>query len=59
MQATETPILVAAARVACDGGVGVLGHPRIFLNIPPGGTLPCPYCGKLYHRGAAAAAAGH
>lgn len=33
--------------VACDGGVGVLGHPRVFLRIVAKDVL-CPYCSRLY-----------
>ena len=33
--------------VACDGGDGALGHPRVFLRIPEHDVL-CPYCSRLY-----------
>ena len=33
--------------VACDGGDGALGHPRVFLRIP-GTEVLCPYCSRLY-----------
>ena len=33
--------------VACDGGDGALGHPRVFLRIP-GEQVMCPYCSRLY-----------
>jgi uncharacterized Zn-finger protein len=33
--------------VACDGGVGVLGHPRVFLRIVHQDVM-CPYCSRLY-----------
>lgn len=33
--------------VACDGGGGALGHPRVFLRIP-GTQVMCPYCSRLY-----------
>jgi uncharacterized Zn-finger protein len=36
---------VTSTSVACDGGGGALGHPRIFLNINPDiGKIACPYC---------------
>jgi uncharacterized Zn-finger protein len=38
----DTPI------VACDGGEGALGHPRVYLNMEGKGEIQCPYCGKLY-----------
>ena len=32
-------------RVACDGGEGALGHPRVWLSIPhERGWIDCPYC---------------
>jgi uncharacterized Zn-finger protein len=33
--------------VACDGGDGALGHPRVFLYIDRSSVL-CPYCSRLY-----------
>ena len=48
--APETRI-VQDWRVACDGGEGALGHPRVWLSIPPEeGFVECPYCNaKLVH----------
>ena len=43
---TET---VTRARVACDGGEGPLGHPRVWLAIPEDtGFVDCGYCDKRY-----------
>ena len=33
--------------VACDGGVGGLGHPRVWLRIVHQQTY-CPYCSRVY-----------
>jgi len=33
--------------VACDGGGGALGHPRVWLRIVHQQTM-CPYCSRLY-----------
>jgi len=33
--------------VACDGGDGALGHPRVFLRIAATEVM-CPYCSRLY-----------
>ena len=33
--------------VACDGGGGALGHPRVFLTLK-NGQAECGYCGRLY-----------
>ena len=46
--APETKI-VSQWRVACDGGVGALGHPRVWLSIPhERGWVECPYCDARY-----------
>jgi uncharacterized Zn-finger protein len=46
--APETEV-VHASRVACDGGQGALGHPRVWLSIPAGiGWVECPYCDKRF-----------
>jgi uncharacterized Zn-finger protein len=48
--ATITPteiIHVNDRTVACDGGVGALGHPRVFLRIADAQVI-CPYCSRLY-----------
>ena len=32
--------IVDTYRVACDGGEGALGHPRVWLQIPREGGMP-------------------
>lgn len=39
---------VEVTRVACDGGEGALGHPRVWLSIGADGFVECPYCDKKY-----------
>ena len=34
--------------VACDGGGGALGHPKVFLNMEGKGQIDCPYCDKRF-----------
>ena len=34
--------------VACDGGNGPLGHPRVYLNMGDKSAIDCPYCGRHY-----------
>ncbi len=44
----ETEV-VTSSRVACDGGEGALGHPRVWLSIDPAvGWVDCGYCDKRY-----------
>ena len=48
--ATPTPseiLHVDERTVACDGGGGALGHPRVFLRIAEREVM-CPYCSRLY-----------
>jgi uncharacterized Zn-finger protein len=54
----ETEI-VTEWRVACDGGEGALGHPRVWLSIPQEtGMVDCGYCDKRFvHKDFADAAA--
>ncbi|MGE0418048.1 MAG: zinc-finger domain-containing protein [Acetobacteraceae bacterium] len=47
-QPTPTEIIHVDERtVACDGGNGALGHPRVFLHIETDKVM-CPYCSRLY-----------
>ncbi len=44
----ETEV-VSTFRVACDGGGGALGHPRVWLSISPKiGWVECGYCDKRF-----------
>jgi len=53
---TET-IRVHDRVVACDGGGGALGHPRVFLRIVEDEVV-CPYCSRRYVLEPGAAEAG-
>jgi len=41
-------IEVTTKRVACDGGGGALGHPRVFLEMGEKTEIVCPYCSRHY-----------
>ena len=42
-------IEVKENEIACDGGKGSLGHPKVYLYIPRDkGNIFCPYCSKKY-----------
>ena len=63
MMPTDIPEtqVVNTWRVACDGGEGALGHPRVWLLIPQDrGWVQCGYCDKKYiHEEFTNTAAGH
>ncbi|BAJ80898.1 hypothetical protein ACMV_15510 [Acidiphilium multivorum AIU301] len=40
-------IQVRERTVACDGGGGPLGHPRVYLKIEDR-EVTCPYCSRHY-----------
>ena len=39
-------LVVDSRKTACDGGLGALGHPRVFLT-SGGHQTVCPYCSRL------------
>jgi uncharacterized Zn-finger protein len=45
--ATAEIITANQRNVACDGGGGPLGHPRIFMTIVDERVM-CPYCSRIY-----------
>jgi len=48
LKAQETQT-VTSWKVACDGGEGGLGHPRVWLSIPHDtGFVECGYCDKRF-----------
>ncbi|GGE37666.1 zinc-finger domain-containing protein [Primorskyibacter flagellatus] len=41
--------IVDSRKIACDGGEGALGHPRVWLTIPEEtGFVECGYCDARY-----------
>jgi uncharacterized Zn-finger protein len=49
MQEPFEVISVTRSEVACDGGDGPLGHPRVYLYVNrESGQIQCPYCSRLY-----------
>ena len=41
-------IEVDHTRVACDGGGGTLGHPRVYLEMGDEHSVECPYCDRRF-----------
>lgn len=50
MQMHFEKVQATAREVACDGGGGVLGHPKVYLHIDAdaGDTVTCPYCSRVF-----------
>jgi uncharacterized Zn-finger protein len=48
MNETVETMKVDSKSVACDGGGGQLGHPRVFLAIDETNQVACPYCGQIF-----------
>ncbi|MEO5336647.1 MAG: zinc-finger domain-containing protein [Magnetospirillum sp. WYHS-4] len=45
--AAEDTVTTDSRHVACDGGGGPQGHPRVFLTIE-GDEKICPYCSRRF-----------
>lgn len=58
LPAPET-LEVTSPRIACDGGDGALGHPRVFLTIGAEGFVDCTYCDRRFVLQAGASAHHH
>ncbi len=41
-------ITVTSRRLACDGVGGVLGHPRVWLEMGESDFVECPYCDRRF-----------
>jgi len=62
MADTETfeTIETDSKTVACDGGGGALGHPKIYLEMGAKTEITCPYCSRRFVlREGAEVSAGH
>ena len=52
-------IVVEKRRIACDGGGGALGHPRVYLEMGQGTEVECPYCDRKFVLSKAVTEADH
>ena len=41
-------VAVRSGRIACDGGGGALGHPRVWLEMGEAAFVECPYCDRRF-----------
>ncbi|KAH8403385.1 hypothetical protein KR222_011558 [Zaprionus bogoriensis] len=42
------PVETTQRVVACDGGNGPLGHPKVYINLDKPGNHTCGYCGLRF-----------
>jgi uncharacterized Zn-finger protein len=47
IESPET-IVVSSTRVACDGGGGALGHPKVYLEMGDQDFVVCGYCDRRF-----------
>lgn len=43
--------IVSSRRIACDGGGGALGHPKVWLDMGTGSDVECKYCDRVFRLG--------
>jgi len=48
--ANEPIRLVDGRKAVCDGGIGPLGHPKIYINLDKPGPQSCGYCGLRFEQ---------
>jgi uncharacterized Zn-finger protein len=41
-------IVVATRKVACDGGGGALGHPKVWYDMSEEDHVECKYCDRVF-----------
>lgn len=44
------PTSVKERIIACDGGGGPLGHPKVYINLDKPGNHTCGYCGLRFYK---------
>ena len=46
----EVPEIIESdeTHVSCDGGNGVLGHPKVYLEMGDQTYVECPYCDRRF-----------
>lgn len=41
-------VVVTTKKVACDGGGGALGHPKVWYDMSEADSVECKYCDRLF-----------
>jgi uncharacterized Zn-finger protein len=54
----DETIVAKSREVACDGGDGAYGHPKVYLKIL-GHEVVCPYCSRKFVLAAGVGDGGH
>ena len=52
-------IIIEGHRIACDGGGGALGHPKVWYEMGSDGEVECLYCGRVFVQDTHAAGLDH
>jgi uncharacterized Zn-finger protein len=52
-------IIVQAHRIACDGGGGAMGHPKVWYEMGSDHEVECLYCGRVFVQDLVASDSGH
>ncbi len=47
MEFSET-VKVTTKAVSCSGSGGILGHPKVYLNMGEKTSIECPYCSRKF-----------
>ena len=49
-KSSSAKITQKSDEAVCDGGAGVLGHPRVYLPFGKNSEVTCYYCGKRFEK---------
>ncbi len=59
MSNPDNAIIITKRRIACDGGGGALGHPKIWLDMGVGTEVVCKYCDQIFRLDDAVVSSDH
>jgi len=51
--------IVSTSRIACDGGGGALGHPKVWMDMGQDTEVACKYCDRVFKLNPDAKSHGH
>lgn len=41
-------VVVTTPKIACDGGGGALGHPKVWYDMSESDYVECKYCDRIF-----------